>query len=232
MSRAVSALPPVDRRRCGSSIVLRESRTGTHDGDPAVVAAGPAQPEQDAARHGDRAAPHIALDTLPSDLVKQPQMTPERPDYLPELRNPWPRTDYLPVAEPVVDALVARPFVEPLPATEAAQPQDASQPETAPSAERQRVTLAGRLGQAPTIRTTPKGTLVARFPLDVKDEADLAKTTWHTILAFQKRAEQARDHLKKGDPVEVIGYRHHREIPGRDGPRTIDEIYATVIKLR
>ena len=92
--------------------------------------------------------------------------------------------------------------------------------------------LTGRLGQNPTVRTTPKGVLVARFPLGVKDEADMNTTTWETVIAFRKLAEQARDTLKRGDAVEVIGYLHDRQIPGRAGPRTVTEIYATVLKPR
>ncbi len=96
--------------------------------------------------------------------------------------------------------------------------------------EQERVTLTGRLGQNPRVRTTPKGTLVAQFPLGVKEDADLNKTTWHQVFAFRKLAERARDTLKQGDAVQVIGYRHTREIPGRKGPRTVDEIYATVVR--
>ena len=73
---------------------------------------------------------------------------------------------------------------------------------------RERLTLSGRVGAAPTLRTTPKGTLVARFPLGVHE--DSGATTWHTILAFNQRAEQVRTSVKKGDAVEVIGYRHTR----------------------
>ncbi len=92
---------------------------------------------------------------------------------------------------------------------------------------------AGRLGQDPRTRTTPKGTLIASFPLGVKDEADLEKTSWHTVLAFRERAQTVHDTLKKGMPVEVIGYVHEREIPRRDGStRTVEEVYATVIKQR
>jgi single stranded DNA-binding protein len=93
------------------------------------------------------------------------------------------------------------------------------------------VQLAGRLGQDPRIRTTPKGTLIASFPLGVKDEADLEKTTWHTVLAFRERAQTVHDTLKKGMPVEVIGYVHERAIPRRDGStRTVQEVYATVVR--
>ena len=171
----------------------------------------------------------------------------ERPSYFPALPERYPRTDYVPAETPAtrdapaqVDAsqpggdelaavvstpppVDARGFVAAEPGEKAA---------TAESRERERVTLTGRLGQNPRLRTTPKGTLVAQFPLGVKDETDLTKTTWHQVLAFQKRAEQVRDRLKKGDAVEVIGYRHERTIPGRNGPRTVAQIYATVVTPR
>ena len=71
---------------------------------------------------------------------------------------------------------------------------------------------------------------MARFPLGAHE--DTGATTWHTVLAFNQRAEQVRTSVKKGDAVEVIGYRHTRDVPGRKGPRTVQEIYATIIKAR
>ena len=129
-------------------------------------------------------------------------------------------------AEPVDDSARRRVPVElPTPTGEAAA---ATQ-----TREQERLTLAGRLGQDPRIRTTAKGTLVAQFPLGVKQDPDLDKTTWHTVVAFRQRAEQVRDTLKKGDAVEVIGYRHERQVPRRDGTtRTVEEVWATVIKRR
>ena len=102
----------------------------------------------------------------------------------------------------------------------------------ADQAEQERLTLVGRLGQDPTLRTSRGGVLIARFPLGVKDEADPNKTTWHQVLAFRQRAELVRDRLHRGHVVEVIGYRHEREIPGKTGTRTVAEIYATVVKPR
>jgi primosomal replication protein N len=147
----------------------------------------------------------------------------ERSPYLPPLPNPWPRPpDLLPSLPPVdVDGAVAPVVSGP-----------AESPTRSETEARPRVQLAGRLGQNPTLRTTPNGVLVARFPLGVKDQDDLSKTTWHTVLAFRDRAEQVRDQLKRGDAVEVVGYRHERTVPGRHGPRTVAEIYATLIKRR
>ena len=161
---------------------------------------------------------------------------------LPEL---YPRADYVPAERParapapaehteatrdeLATAVSTPPPVDGggLSATEPGET-----PSAAESLEQERVTLTGRLGQNPRVRTTPKGTLVAQFPLGVKDEADLSTTTWHQVLAFRTLAERARDTLKQGDAVEVIGYRHTRQIPGRNGPRTVEEVYATVLKPR
>lgn len=95
----------------------------------------------------------------------------------------------------------------------------------------ERVTLQGRAGRDPHIRTTPNGKTVAQFPLGVKDEEN--NTTWHTVVAFDKRARKLQEGVKKGDAVQVIGYKHLKELKGKDGkPRTVEEIYAVVVKPR
>ena len=164
----------------------------------------------------------------------------ERPSYLPALPERYPRTDYVPAHPPApagegvpsdpAELVAAVAVPPPVDAGGGPAPTPGEMAPTAEVRERERVTLTGRLGQNLRIRTTPKGTLVAQFPLGVKDEADLTKTTWHQVLAFRERAAQVRDTFTKGDAVEVIGYRHAREIPGRTGPRTVTEVYATVGK--
>ena len=169
----------------------------------------------------------------------------ERPPYLPPLPERYPRTQYVPAATPAHEPTPAEQTqasrdeligtASTLPPVDAGGRFAAESGDVSPTAEareQERVTLTGRLGQNPRVRTTPKGTLVAQFPLGVKDHADLTKTSWHQVLAFHKRAAQVRDTFKQGDAVEVIGYRHTREIPGRNGPRTVQEIYATVLKPR
>ena len=152
--------------------------------------------------------------------------SPERPPYLPELPERYVPVDFVP----------APPAPDPEPAS--APPQataETSLPiDTAGVPEKQeRVTLAGRVGAKPALRTTPRGVLVAKFPLGVKDEADGEQTTWHTILAFQKRAELVRDTVHQGDALEVIGYRNTRSYTGRDGKdHAVVEVHAAVIKQR
>jgi hypothetical protein len=94
--------------------------------------------------------------------------------------------------------------------------QEQTPAEPAPTPER--LNLSGRLGRAPAFRTTRNGTLIASFPLAVRNEDDT--TTWHTILAFGERAEQLRDQLDKGQVVQVIGYQHDREVRCIRHPKT------------
>ncbi len=108
-------------------------------------------------------------------------------------------------------------------------PEDPAAPTPEPKATR--LNLAGRLGRMPSFRSTRNGTVIASFPLAVRDEA--GDTTWHTVLAFGDRAEQLREDLAEGQQIEVIGYLHQRERTTRPGEtRIIDEIYATVVKPR
>ena len=96
--------------------------------------------------------------------------------------------------------------------------------------EQPRLSLAGRVGATPSFHTTPKGTLVARFPLAVHESE---KTIWHTVMAFGQRAEKLKDSLKKGDAVHVVGYLHQRQVQSKSGKtRTVEEIYAVVVQTR
>lgn len=114
---------------------------------------------------------------------------------------------------------------------------EAAEPETADAKEEaERVKLTGRIGRAPTFRTTAAGKLVGKFPLAVHLED--GTTTWRDVLAFgdraaalQKRIEDGQ--LGKGHEVDVTGYTHEREYKGRDGtPKTAQEIYSVAVIRR
>jgi len=108
---------------------------------------------------------------------------------------------------------------------------ESDQPETQdeqPGAERPtRVTLTGRLGRNPHLRTTKGGKLVAETALAVhRGEA----TDWHTVLFFDELATEAKQTLAKGQLVTIVGYRHEREARTRGGGvRTKAEIYAASV---
>lgn len=92
----------------------------------------------------------------------------------------------------------------------------------------ERVSLAGRLGTAPSFRATRSGRTVARFPMATRDEEH--HTTWHTVVAFGERAEGLRGALSKGQALEVIGYWHDREVRIRGGRlKVVRELYAAAV---
>ena len=155
---------------------------------------------------------------------------PERSPYLPLLPDPWPRPpDFRPATPVVADGEPVAVATSATPTGDSARPIADLPPGVAPEGQL-RVTLSGRIGAPPAFRTTPKGRLIGKFPLGVRATEGDAKMVWHQILVFGERAEQTRQSLKRGDAVEVIGYKHERQVPGRTGPRTIKEVYATVVK--
>lgn len=117
-------------------------------------------------------------------------------------------------------AVNKQPEPEPLPeASDAEKPQQ------------ERLTFLGRVGSNIAFRTTAKGVLVARFPMAIR--MDDGETTWETVIAFGDKAEKLRDSVQRGDPIEIVGYAHAREVQRRDGSnRTVREIYAAVVKPR
>jgi hypothetical protein len=112
----------------------------------------------------------------------------DRPPYLAALPDPWPRPpEFVPTSAPAgetvsLDAIALPPPVDAGPQDSATGEPSVSTGEAAsdPEArEQERVHLAGRVGQTPRLRTTPKGTLVAQFPLGV---THLANTSWTYVV--------------------------------------------------
>jgi hypothetical protein len=123
-----------------------------------------------------------------------------------------------------VTTLQSSELVSSIKATES--PSDVSPAET-----QERVAMSGRVGTAPTFRTTPRGVRIGRFKLAEHDES--GSTAWHTVIAFGTRADQLeREPLGKGDSVEVVGYRHERQAMQRGVSTTVVEVYATAIRRR
>jgi hypothetical protein len=95
----------------------------------------------------------------------------------------------------------------------------------------QRITLTGRVGKVPHLRTTKGGKTIATFPVAVHQED--GSTTWHTVVAFDERAQKLHETLTKGQSVQVIGYLHEREAKTKGGqPKIVQEVYAAVVKQR
>ena len=99
-----------------------------------------------------------------------------------------------------------------------------------------RVTLIGRLGKDPEIRTTNTGTKVASLSLATseswKDRASGEKrerTEWHRIVIFNEGlVEVAEKFLKKGSLIDVLGSLQTRKWTDRAGV----ERYTTEIVLQ
>lgn len=68
----------------------------------------------------------------------------------------------------------------------------------------QDVTLVGNLGRDPEMQYTPTGKAVTNFSLAVT-EPGKESPMWVKITAWEKLAEIANQHLKKGNPVLVKG---------------------------
>lgn len=74
-----------------------------------------------------------------------------------------------------------------------------------------KVILLGNCGQAPSIRTTGGGSIVANFSLAtterVKDGQGnrVDRTEWHNLVAFKRTAEIVRDYVKKGSKLYIEG---------------------------
>jgi single-strand DNA-binding protein len=74
-----------------------------------------------------------------------------------------------------------------------------------------RVTLLGNLGKDPELRYTPQGTPMAKLTLATnerfKDKSGewQDRAEWHNVVLWNRLAEIARDHLKKGSKVYIDG---------------------------
>lgn len=101
-----------------------------------------------------------------------------------------------------------------------------------------KVLLIGRLGADPEIRSTTDGTTVANFRIATtevwrdRNNEKQERTEWHTIIAWRRLGEIARDYLKKGRLVYIEGRIQTREYETRDGAkRRVTEIIATDLRL-
>jgi len=93
-------------------------------------------------------------------------------------------------------------------------------------------TIIGNIGKPPDLRFTASGMAVAEFSVaTTRGKDDKKQTTWHTITAFGKTAENAAASLEKGNRVIVIG-RIDVTTSEKDGQkRTYTKIVADNIGL-
>jgi len=100
-----------------------------------------------------------------------------------------------------------------------------------------KVMLIGRIGQSPELKYTKNNTPVLTLSLatnqSVKDgEGWRDVTTWHTVIVWNKLAENISKYAKKGNRVYVDGSLSVRTYTDKDNiKRTITEIVAEKIQL-
>jgi len=96
------------------------------------------------------------------------------------------------------------------------------------------VTLIGRLGKDPEVKTTSGGTSIGRLNLATTDrEKDkdgnwTDATEWHRITLFGKDADNAAKYMHKGDQVAIQGRIKTTKYTGKDGvEKTSTEILCS-----
>jgi single-strand DNA-binding protein len=80
------------------------------------------------------------------------------------------------------------------------------------------ITVVGNVGQQPELRVTPSNMAVLEFTVaSTTGKDEKKKTTWFTVVAFGKTAENAAASLNKGDTVIVVGRMETDEYKKKDG---------------
>ncbi|MFU4911973.1 single-stranded DNA-binding protein [Pseudomonas aeruginosa] len=100
---------------------------------------------------------------------------------------------------------------------------------------RNKVELAGFLGDAPDIRYLPDGTATATLSLattkrwkDKQSGQPKERTEWHRVVFFKRTAEVAGEYLGKGSHIFVDGELRNRTYQDKDGiTRYVTEIVGT-----
>jgi single-strand DNA-binding protein len=97
------------------------------------------------------------------------------------------------------------------------------------------VFLGGHLGGPPEEKRLPSGKLLCTFRMatnrwDARGEAEVAD--WHTVLVWERQAEQCIKYLRKGSPVLVEGRISMRQWDSSDGKKhTSAEIVASRVSF-
>jgi single-strand DNA-binding protein len=74
-----------------------------------------------------------------------------------------------------------------------------------------KVTIVGYVGDDPTMKVTQDKSNVTKFRVATnevfkdREGKEVKKTEWHSIVAWDKRAELLNEYVKKGDPLYIEG---------------------------
>lgn len=99
------------------------------------------------------------------------------------------------------------------------------------------VTLIGRLGQNPDLKTLDGGNTVCNFSLATSDKwtnksgQKQEKTTWHRITAWGKLAEICGKYLTKGSLCYVEGKISERQYDKDGETRSVTEIIINNMQM-
>ncbi len=101
-----------------------------------------------------------------------------------------------------------------------------------------KVTLVGRLGADPEIRTLGSGAMVAKFSVatseNYKDRAGQwqEETQWHDVVLWRNLAERAQQYLQKGSMIYLDGKLTHRKWQDKEGnPRRTTEVVGAFFRI-
>ena len=96
------------------------------------------------------------------------------------------------------------------------------------------VTLLGRVGADPELRSTKNGTAVVQLRLATdrysKSADGQSETDWHTVVVWGKTAEAVARYVAKGDRVHVTGRLQQRSWQTDSGERRSKvEVHASEV---
>lgn len=92
------------------------------------------------------------------------------------------------------------------------------------------VTLVGRLGKDPELKTTTSDKAVANFSVATSEYG--GGTEWHNIVVWGKPAENCASYLKKGSMVGISGRITTRSYEDKEGNKKyITEIVANNVEF-
>ena len=101
-----------------------------------------------------------------------------------------------------------------------------------------RITLVGRLGSDPEVRTLSTGSMVAKFSLATSESyRDRAgewqeDTQWHDIVVWRHLAEKAQRYAHKGALIYLEGKLTHRKWEDKEGnPRKTTEVVGAMFRV-
>jgi single-strand DNA-binding protein len=90
-------------------------------------------------------------------------------------------------------------------------------------------TILGRVGRDPEVRATKDGTSVASFSVATSTSyKGEERTEWHNLVLWGRLADVARNYVRKGDQVCVIGQIQYRKFTDKEG----NERQKTEINVR